>query len=219
MDDEGRPHAGVNLFAFHDLAKRMAVMEHQMGLRPLVYLHMTNGNIVPMFSFSTMILDHEWRDSGENKDRLSRTAEHDEDTSLLLAQSTGLQSGCLSVITDRFFSDDRLSRSAMAVALTHEMKLPLYGAVHGVWSPAAANAAGRACGRVFEQFWLRPARLPRLAILGRFATDQDNRAAVKTLCWPAAARRWSSSPVMARRATYARPRSEGPRDWPTILRP
>jgi len=33
---DGRLHAGVNLFAFHDLTKRIAVLEHQLGRRPRV---------------------------------------------------------------------------------------------------------------------------------------------------------------------------------------
>ena len=123
VDDEGKLHAGVNIFAFHDLAKRVAVMQHQMGHRPLVFIHMTNANIVPMLSFGTMILDHEWRDRGDwtDKDSQERLG-LEEDTSLLLAQSTGLQSGCLAVYHDLFHGDERLGRSALGVALTHEMK-------------------------------------------------------------------------------------------------
>ncbi|MCX7010196.1 MAG: DUF6067 family protein [Kiritimatiellaeota bacterium] len=123
VDDEGKLHAGVNIFAFHDLTKRVAVMQHQMGMRPLVYLHMSNANIVPLLSFGTMILDHEWRDHGDwtNKDSQKRLY-LDDDTSLLLAQSTGLQSGCLAVYHDLFLGDERLSRSALGVSLTHEIK-------------------------------------------------------------------------------------------------
>jgi hypothetical protein len=128
VDDEGKLHAGVNLFAFHDLAKRIAVMQQQMGRRPLVFLHMTNANIVPMLSFGTMLLDHEWRDQGDWRDKdFQERLSLDEDASLLLAQSTGLQSGCLGVVHNLFHGDLRLIRSALGVALTHEMRMGVDG--------------------------------------------------------------------------------------------
>ena len=110
VDDEGKLHAGVNIYAFHDLAKRVAVMQHRMGKQPVLFIHMTNANIVPMLSFGTMILDHEWRDQGDwvHKDSQERLG-LDDDTSLLLAESTGLQSGCLAVYHDLFHGDERLA--------------------------------------------------------------------------------------------------------------
>ena len=124
VDDDGSLRPGVNIFGFHDLTKRVAVMQHQMGRRPLVFLHMTNTNIVPMLSFGTMLLDHEWRDQGDfqTKDFCERLY-LDDDSSLLLAQSTGLQSGCLGVLHNLFHGDERINRNALGVALTHEMKL------------------------------------------------------------------------------------------------
>jgi hypothetical protein len=128
VDDEGTLRPGVNIFAFHELTKRTAVMQHQMGRRPMVFLHMTNANVVPMLSFGTMQLDHEWRDQGEfaKKDFCERLG-LDDDTGLLLAQSTGLQSGCLGVILDKFQGDPRIGRNALGVALTHEMKIGIDG--------------------------------------------------------------------------------------------
>jgi len=69
-------------------------MQYQLGLRPMIYLHMTNTNMVPILSFGTINLDWEWRDQGEyaSKDLQDRL-DVDRDTSLILAQSTGLQSG------------------------------------------------------------------------------------------------------------------------------
>ena len=137
VDDEGKLHAGVNIYAFHDLAKRVAVMQHRMGKQPVLFIHMTNANIVPMLSFGTMILDHEWRDQGDwvHKDSQERLG-LDDDTSLLLAESTGLQSGCLAVYHDLFHGDERLGRSALGVALTHEMKFK-----RGWWLPGDVAAA------------------------------------------------------------------------------
>ena len=118
IDDEGRLRAGVNIFGFHDLTKRVAVMQQQMGRRPMVFLHMTNANIVPMLSFGTLLLDHEWRDQGDfhDKDFQERLA-LDDDASLLLAESTGLQSGCLGIVHNLFHNDARLMRNALGVAL------------------------------------------------------------------------------------------------------
>ncbi len=128
VDDDGHLHAGVNLFAFHDLTKRIAVMQHQLGRRPLVFLHMTNANIVPMLSFGTMLLDHEWRDQGDFRDKdFQERLGLDEDASLLLAESTGLQSGCLGILHNLFHNDKRLMRNALGVALTHEMRLGVDG--------------------------------------------------------------------------------------------
>ena len=141
VDDEGKLHAGVNIFAFHDFIKRVAVMQHTMGRRPLIYMHMTGGNTVPLLSFGTMILDHEWRDQGEfaEQDAQERLG-LDDDASMLLAQSTGLQSGCLGVFHDTFHGDERLSRSALGVALTHEMKYAR------PWWPAGDSAAAQLNG-------------------------------------------------------------------------
>jgi hypothetical protein len=128
VDEEGKLHAGVNIFGFHELTKRTAVMEHQMGRRPVVFLHMTNANLVPMLSFGTLLLDHEWRDQGDWHDKdFQERLSLDEDASLLLAQSTGLQSGCLGVVHNLFHGDLRLTRSALGVALTHEMRMGVDG--------------------------------------------------------------------------------------------
>lgn len=128
IDDDGTLRPGVNIFGFRELVKRTAVMQYQMGMRPLSFIHMTNVNAVPILSFGTILLDHEWRDTGANatkdfQDRLDLNG----DTSMLLAQSTGFQSGNIGVVIDRFHEGDRqhLLRTAMAVALPHEMKFQM----------------------------------------------------------------------------------------------
>jgi hypothetical protein len=132
VDGDGALHPGVNIFGFRELAKRTAVMQHQMGRRPLVFIHMTNANLVPLLSFGTVLLDHEWRDQGAFKEMDCQERLYlDGDTSLLLAQSTGLQSGCLSVWHNLFHGDERITRSALGVSLTHEIKCGLwYGKLH-----------------------------------------------------------------------------------------
>ena len=127
VDDEGNLRPGVNIFGFHDLTKRIAVAQYQAGHRPLVFIHMTNTNLVPMLSFGTILLDHEWRDRGEfEKKDCQERFYLDDDASMLLAQSTGLQSGCLGVIHNLFHGDERLARTMLGVALTHEMRAGLY---------------------------------------------------------------------------------------------
>lgn len=132
VDDDGVVRPGVNIFAFRELTRRTAVMQYRMGRRPLVFIHMTNANLVPLLSFATILLDHEWRDRGDFKDRDCHERLYlDDDTDLLLAQSTGLQSGCLSVWHNLFHGDERITRSALGVALTHEIKCGLwYGKLH-----------------------------------------------------------------------------------------
>jgi hypothetical protein len=159
VDDGGNLRPGVNIFAFHELTKRVAVMQYQMGQRPLVFLHMTNTNIVPMLSFGTMILDHEWRDQGDwrSKDCQERLY-LDDDASLLLAESTGLQSGCMAVFHDLFHGDERLMRSALGVALVHEMKFSL-NSVPIQWKVAAQLSTfgyGRSGCRVWRYWDDRP---------------------------------------------------------------
>jgi hypothetical protein len=131
VDDDGKLRPGVNLMAFRNLTKRTAVMMHQMGKRPLIYIHMTNTNIVPMLSFGTLNLDWEWRDLGDwAKKDLQDRLDADEDTALILAQSLGLQAGNISVAIDRFrppadsgVTREWLFRTVMAVCLPHEIKV------------------------------------------------------------------------------------------------
>lgn len=132
VDDDGNLRPGVNIFAFHDLTKRVAVMQHRMGRRPLIFIHMTNTQLVPMLSFGTLLLDHEWRDQGDFREKdFHERLYLDDDASLLLAQSTGFQSGCLGIIHDLFVGQPHLRRSPLGVALTHEMRFAASGDADG----------------------------------------------------------------------------------------
>lgn len=139
--EDGTLRPGVNIFGFRELTRRTAVTQHQMGRRPLLFIHMTNANLIPLLSFGTIILDHEWRDQGAFKDKDCQERLYlDGDTSLLLAQSTGLQSGCLSVWHNLFHGDERITRSALGVSLTHEIKCGLwYGPLHVRTTALLAN--------------------------------------------------------------------------------
>ena len=128
VDDEGRLKAGVNLRGFRSLVKRTAVMMHALGKRPLSWIHMTNANVVPVLSFGAVNLDWEWRDLGQQagvdiQDRLGI----DRDPALVLAQSTGLQAGNVSVAIDRFHAKGKEAiawqmRTGLAVCLPHEIR-------------------------------------------------------------------------------------------------
>jgi hypothetical protein len=138
IDDDGALHPGVSWFAFRDLARRNAVMQHRRGMRPLSWIHMTNCNVVPALSFGTILFEWEWHDQGDYarmdfQDRLGA----DDDTGLILAQSTGLQSGNLVVSLDLLrppagsgVSREWLVRTALAVCVPHEIKLPAWEADH-----------------------------------------------------------------------------------------
>lgn len=127
IDDEGVPRAGVNLMAFRELFKRCAVMMQGLGIQPLVHAHMTNVNITPILSFSAVSLDWDWRDTGawigrDLQDRLNN--------GLVLAQSTGLQSGSVPVaMTGKMLSAsgsttrEWLHRTGIAVAIPHEVRM------------------------------------------------------------------------------------------------
>ncbi|MCY3018795.1 MAG: DUF6067 family protein [Planctomycetota bacterium] len=138
VDDDGRLRPGVSWFAFRELAKRNAVMQHQMSMRPLAWIHMTNCNVVPALSFGTLLFEWEWRDQGEFAKRdFQDRLDVDSDTSLILAESTGLQSGNLTVSLDLFrpppgsgVSREWLVRTGLAVCVPHEIKLPASDAVH-----------------------------------------------------------------------------------------
>ena len=132
VDDEGNPRPGVTIFGFRELVRRLAVMQHREGRPPAIFIHMTNANIVPMLSFGTILLDHEWRDQGAFREKdFHERLDLDEDTALLLAQSTGLQSGCLSIVHDLFHGKPALRRSALGAALTHEMRFGASGDADG----------------------------------------------------------------------------------------
>lgn len=100
-------------------------MQHRMGRRPLIFIHMTNTNIVPMLSFGTLLLDHEWRDQGDFREKdFHERLDLDDDASLLLAQSTGFQSGCIGVVHNLLHGEAQI-RSALALPVHSQHYLVL----------------------------------------------------------------------------------------------
>jgi hypothetical protein len=117
VDDDGSLRAGVNLWAWRDFMRRSAVMQHTQRADggdggesnkrwTAIYAHMTNVNVVPVLSWATVGLDWEWRDQGiqagqdvqtRNNIGCDDRGQQCNDTSFILAQSTGLQAGLISV--------------------------------------------------------------------------------------------------------------------------
>ncbi|MBE6392425.1 MAG: hypothetical protein E7042_09565 [Lentisphaerae bacterium] len=87
IDEDGELHSNTGLFAMRELVKRISVLQHLKGHSPRVLqVHMTNAQLVPVFSFATSQLGWE-ADFGEKP--LQERYRHD----FILAESTGLQVG------------------------------------------------------------------------------------------------------------------------------
>ena len=129
VGDDGQLHAGVNIYAFRDLIKRTAVMQHHdLRMPPLTFPHMSNVNIVPILSFATLILDLEELGAGTQETDLQDRFGLDQDCAKVFNEMTGFQTGSIGLIHDQFNGTNRahVLRTAMAVALTHEFKLMTY---------------------------------------------------------------------------------------------
>ena len=126
IDDQGIAHAGVNIWGLRDLVKRVSTLQIAKGANvPLTMMHMTTTNVIPYLSFASVNMDLEW-DPTDNKatDAQDRYG-LDADTSRLLAESVGLQSGNVGFLNIGGYNyTNHNLRSLAAVALTHEMKLP-----------------------------------------------------------------------------------------------
>ena len=108
--DDGSLRAGVSLWAYRDLLKRSAVMQHEIG-RPntLLYAHMTNVNLAPVLAWSSVTLDLEWRMTGglqfedqQTRDRIgcdnaNTASTHCNSSAFVLAQTAGGQAGVVPV--------------------------------------------------------------------------------------------------------------------------
>jgi hypothetical protein len=107
VDDSGTLRAGVSLWAWRDFLRRSATLQHTIdrfhGRKPTVlYIHMTNVNMIPLLSWGSVNLDWEWRPSAADvQTRNYVGCDHNglqcNDTSFILAQTTGLQSGNIPV--------------------------------------------------------------------------------------------------------------------------
>ena len=122
VGEDGLLHAGVNLWAWRDFLRRTAVMQHVTGKRNVtaIYNHMTNVNVVPLLSWGSVSLDWEWRDDATQAEEDVQTRNligcddrglRCNDTSYILAQSTGLQSGTIPVAISSGLRGPKCSRT------------------------------------------------------------------------------------------------------------
>ncbi len=123
VDEKGRTHPSMGLWAMRELIKRTAVMFHEKG-RPVFanVAHMTNTNIVPILSFASINLDWEWQYGKRDfQDRFT--------PELTVAETIGRQCGNVPLIlggghtpsTDPAF--DWMMRTRLGVVLVHELRV------------------------------------------------------------------------------------------------
>jgi len=123
VDDQGRVHPAMGLWAMRDLVKRTAVLFGECG-RPLFgnVVHMTNANLVPIMAFANVNLDWEWQYGKRDfQDRFT--------PELTVAETIGRQCGNIPLILAGGFYDradpayDWVMRTRTGVCLVHEIKV------------------------------------------------------------------------------------------------
>ena len=137
IDDEGEVHADTGLYAMRELVKRIAVLQHRYGHAPrLIQVHMTNAQIVPVFSFATSQLG--WESNFGETPIPERCA-----PDMILVESTGLQVGNAPLALGGIYRRttpqqewvkkfDTLTRGLIAMAYPHGI---------GIWLRAYSDAS------------------------------------------------------------------------------
>ena len=147
VGDDGEIHPSLGLWRHRDHIKRLATMMCERGTTPLVWVHMTNTNLLPILSFSQALLDWEWKyGSSDFQERFT--------PDYIRAVSIGRQSGNIPVMLDGIQGIDRQSpayarvtRTGLALILPHEMD------TYGGWMDGAV--VGKAVG-IIDAFRSRP---------------------------------------------------------------
>jgi len=123
VDEKGRTHPSMGLWAMRDLIRRTAVLFNEEG-RPVFanVPHMTNTNIVPILSFANINLDWEWQYGKRDfQDRFT--------PDLTVAETIGRQCGNVPLILSGGFYDDKdpawewCMRTRLGVCLVHEIRV------------------------------------------------------------------------------------------------
>lgn len=129
LRDDGQFQPDTDIWELRELTRRTAVLCYQMGKRNLTMPHMTNAYLIPVFSWSTINFDWEWRYGGTDfQDRFNRD--------YIRAASLGRQGGNVPVVLAgiRDVTDPQkqawVERTRAGVCLTHELSIheadPLY---------------------------------------------------------------------------------------------
>jgi hypothetical protein len=124
-DGEIQPY--FTIFSVRELLKRTYTMLYLEGKtmlddRPLLITHMTNTNIVPCMSFSTITLDLEAKyGPADFQDRFPE--------SWLLGTTIGTQTGCAPEVLVQITGDDKdfVTRTFLAVTLAYDLPIVLDG--------------------------------------------------------------------------------------------
>ncbi|MCM8757238.1 MAG: hypothetical protein NC823_02020, partial [Candidatus Omnitrophica bacterium] len=127
VDEKGRIHPSLGLWAMRELVKRTAVLFHECG-RPvfLNVVHMTNANLIPILSFANVSLDWEWQYGKRDfQDRFT--------PEMTVAETIGRQCGNIPLILAGGFYNQKdpdyswVMRTRLGVCLVHELKVWDYG--------------------------------------------------------------------------------------------
>lgn len=120
--EDGLFQTDTDIWELRELTKRTAVMMYQMGKRNLTMPHMTNAYLIPVFSWTTINLDWEWRYGGlDFQDRFTRDYTQ--------AASLGRQGGNMPVILQGIteVTDPEkikwVERTRIAVCMVHNLDI------------------------------------------------------------------------------------------------
>ncbi len=127
--EDGQFQPDTDIWELRELTRRTAVLFHQLGKRNLTMPHMTNAYLLPVFSWTTINFDWEWKYGGSDfQERFTRD--------YIRAASLGRQGGnvpvVLSGITEVNDPAQRqwVERTRAGVCLAHELIVyqadPLY---------------------------------------------------------------------------------------------
>ncbi len=118
--EDGQFQPDTDIWEMRELTRRTAVLFHQMGKRNLTMPHMTNSYLLPVFSWTTINFDWEWKFGGSDfQDRFTRE--------YIRAASIGRQGGNVPVILSGITEVTNpvlqkwVERTRAGVCLTHEL--------------------------------------------------------------------------------------------------
>ncbi len=121
VDEAGRTHPGLGLWAMRELIKRTAVLFHQEKRDGIFVSHMTNASLVPVNAFANVNLDWEWKYGTDDfQDRFT--------PELTVAETIGRQTGSFPLILAGGHLDRKdpryawVMRTRLGVMLVHELR-------------------------------------------------------------------------------------------------
>lgn len=121
VDEAGRTHPGLGLWAMRELIKRTAILFHQEKRDGIFISHMTNASLVPVNAFANVNLDWEWKYGADDfQDRFT--------PELTVAETIGRQMGNFPLILGGGHLDRKdpryawVMRTRLGVMLVHELR-------------------------------------------------------------------------------------------------